>query len=678
MECRITRSLSLKVALLVTGISLLVFTGLFFANAYEQKSHSQQQLQSFSVRLMALMHMAVNEPMSLGDNEGTVEQFQKIANNFENIQVHLTNARGNITYSTDPSLVRKDLQTALNDNGRLGPLLQESLQTPIKMGEDITIDDRPFYAQVSSVSNNPTCYHCHGKNHPILGSMVLLQDLTEEQSALLHSQYTNAAISVAGLLLLLALLLSFMRFSVIKRIKLLAQSSDAISRGDLSMDFRIKGNDELGSLGQNLREMVGDLRDKMKEVEQSSKIASEEAKRAHLAMEEADTARLVAKQLAEYQKHEVDKLAGALQRLAKGDLTASYAAERTTRELDEARDSFLAIEKAMAATIASLRSMIDNMKSQADFLADASKELSHVSSSLEKSSEDLSMRAGTVALASEEISTNINTMAASTEEISVNITTVSSTAEEMSATMENVANSVQELRKSISHIASFAQDGATVAAQANSMAKSATSTMNQLGDAAHEIGKVTEVIKRIAEQTNLLALNATIEAASAGDSGKGFAVVAHEIKELANQSAKAAEDIAGKISGVQQNAQAAVTVMDDISTIITRLNEQVLDIKTDVEKQDSAANEISISVTETSKGAVDIANSISDLANGANDMSRNAGDISKGANDMASNIHGVSKSAEIGNNNSKQVNSLAGELTRVAEQLRMVVGKFST
>ena len=39
------------------------------------------------------------------------------------------------------------------------------------------------------------------------------------------------------------------------------------------------------------------------------------------------------------------------------------------------------------------------------------------------------------------------------------------------------------------------------------------------------------------------------------------AVVAHEIKELANQSAKAAEDIAEKIHGVQGSTEEAVKVI---------------------------------------------------------------------------------------------------------------------
>lgn len=61
--------------------------------------------------------------------------------------------------------------------------------------------------------------------------------------------------------------------------------------------------------------------------------------------------------------------------------------------------------------------------------------------------------------------------------------------------------------------------------------------MEDFGQAAQEIGQVTETITEISSQANLLSLNATIEAAGAGEAGKGSAVVAHEIKERARQAA---------------------------------------------------------------------------------------------------------------------------------------------
>ncbi|MDH4183678.1 MAG: methyl-accepting chemotaxis protein [Nitrospinota bacterium] len=200
--------------------------------------------------------------------------------------------------------------------------------------------------------------------------------------------------------------------------------------------------------------------------------------------------------------------------------------------------------------------------------------------------------------------------------------------------------------------------------------------MNTLGVAAKAIGEVTEVIKRIAEQTNLLALNATIEAASAGEAGKGFAVVANEIKELANQSASAAEDIASRIGGVQDNTSQAVKVIADVAAIIGTINQAVEVISHSVEQQTKAASEIANNVAQAATGANSIASSISEVAKGANDVSRNTGEAARGANDVASNIQGVSKSATDTSASAQQVSASSHDLAKIAGELESMVARF--
>ena len=121
---------------------------------------------------------------------------------------------------------------------------------------------------------------------------------------------------------------------------------------------------------------------------------------------------------------------------------------------------------------------------------------------------------------------------------------------------------------SIGEISSNATQAATVSNEAVEIAKKTNDTITALGESSQEIGEVVKVITSIAEQTNLLALNATIEAARTGEAGKGFAVVANEVKELANQTAKATEEISGKVQTIQDNTGNAVQAIEEISNVI--------------------------------------------------------------------------------------------------------------
>jgi len=149
----------------------------------------------------------------------------------------------------------------------------------------------------------------------------------------------------------------------------------------------------------------------------------------------------------------------------------------------------------------------------------------------------------------------------------------------MSANMSTIANAIEKMGSSINQISNNTADVYKIASDATSKATNAANVMSKLGVTAQEIGQVTDVIKKIADKTNLLALNATIEAASAGEAGKGFTVVANEIKELATQSASSADDIAHRIESIQKETSDAVEVMSNVSSIILKINQSVVNSK---------------------------------------------------------------------------------------------------
>jgi methyl-accepting chemotaxis protein len=326
--------------------------------------------------------------------------------------------------------------------------------------------------------------------------------------------------------------------------------------------------------------------------------------------------------------------------------------------------------------VENLQAMIVKMADNSRNLASASEEMSSVSSQLAGGAEEMSTQANSVAGATEQMSANIGAMAAAVEQMSVNVGGVSTGAEQMSSNMNMVSSAIEEMSSSIREISRSAKEAATVAVKAHGMSQTASNTMNALGAAANEIGKVTEVIKRIAEQTNLLALNATIEAASAGAAGKGFAVVANEIKELANQSATAAQDIAGRISGVQENTGQAVKVIAEVAVVIGDINKSVESINYSVEQQTKAAANISSNVGQAAKGANSIASSIAEVAKGANSVSQNVGEAAKGANNVSSNILGVSKAVNDQSAGAQQVSASSRQLAQIAGELDGLIRRF--
>jgi methyl-accepting chemotaxis protein len=253
-----------------------------------------------------------------------------------------------------------------------------------------------------------------------------------------------------------------------------------------------------------------------------------------------------------------------------------------------------------------------------------------------------------------------------------------------------VADSIARITSSLKGVASDAKQGSHLTQQAREMAGKATAAMQQLGQAATEINKVTEVIKSIALQTNLLALNATIEATSAGEAGKGFAVVAGEIKELANQSGQSAEEIARRIETVQNSTRDAMKIIEGVAMCIGEVDESAgrissavdaqteiaAKIATDVSEAKQGVASIARSIAEVSKGATDVSGNTAEAAKAATDVSRNASEAATASGSISSNIHGVSEATRLNTASSVKVSEAAGRLREIAQELQKSVARF--
>ncbi|SHN34205.1 methyl-accepting chemotaxis protein [Cryptosporangium aurantiacum] len=239
--------------------------------------------------------------------------------------------------------------------------------------------------------------------------------------------------------------------------------------------------------------------------------------------------------------------------------------------------------------------------------------------------------AAAIATSAERLSTSSSDLVSSGEQISVSASGAASAAgsvafraEEVSSHVQAVSAGSEQMGASIQEIAQNAARAADVASSAVRGAAGARDTVERLGSSSAQVGEVVRVITSIAEQTNLLALNATIEAARAGDLGKGFAVVAGEVKDLAQETARATDDIAQRVSAIQADTEGAVAAIAEIAEVIGQINEFQTTIAAAVEEQSATVTEMNRSVSEAATGTASIADTIRGVADTAGEISGQA------------------------------------------------------
>jgi methyl-accepting chemotaxis protein len=206
-------------------------------------------------------------------------------------------------------------------------------------------------------------------------------------------------------------------------------------------------------------------------------------------------------------------------------------------------------------------------------------------------------------------------------------------ASESARAMEEMAVGISRMAESSSTVAAASLDAredakrghATIADSIQQMnriehsVETSTQIIDRVGQRSQEIHHIVDVITGIASQTNLLALNASIEAARAGENGRGFAVVATEVRKLAEQAIQSTSQINDIIKGIQEDALASVTSMQEVKDevkhgvqliiqsgdmfggilqAIANISEQVQDLSSATEEMSAGSQEVSASIAE--------------------------------------------------------------------------------
>lgn len=332
----------------------------------------------------------------------------------------------------------------------------------------------------------------------------------------------------------------------------------------------------------------------------------------------------------------VRRMAGLADQVAAGNFTATI--------VYPARDEIGHLADSLNSMVAGSREVLSEIALATNSLSGASTELGTISHQLSDNSSETTRRAQAVHESAGSVSGNMHSVSAAMEQTTVNVGSVAASAAELAATIEGVAQSAGLAKRTTS--------------DAVIKAGETSRHMEQLSQAAKEIGSVTSVISAISSQTNLLALNATIEAARAGSAGRGFAVVAGEIKELSQQTSAATENIRRMVLAIQNVTDVTAKEIAEIIHVIEEMNDIVISISEAMEEQTVMTRDISENVRQAAQGISEINTNVASgtvmtreisaeiegVLNASTDMQKESGvvrDRAQGLAELSSRLHGL-------------------------------------
>ncbi|WP_374290304.1 methyl-accepting chemotaxis protein [Desulfovibrio desulfuricans] len=673
----LSRSLNFKITLSIVAITFLVISCIMALEYVGVKQMMTDEIRSGARMETGLIYMGIEKPMIVGDNKGTADEFTKIKKKFGHITAYMTSYTGNITYSTDENVARKDF-AAVEADKELADLHARGLKQPLEESVFLNQNGKKILGSVFSIANQPRCHHCHGDSEPILGQLVMKLDVTAAWDAMESHLLKTALMGAAGLVALIVFTVMAIRHFLIHRISRLVTNAGQVAEGNLAVAFDQEGNDELATLSADIGKMVSQLKDKLGFSEgvlngiatpclilgADKKILWLNQQLCDLLEKSAPPQSFLGQTSGSFvwndHARETTSVRAVVNKEKIFEEKEVPTAKGNRRYVTITATPFFDMDNTLMGSvtfwndITEIKAKQRQIEKNGAMVARVAENAGEIATHLAKISDHLLTSVGQTSEGTASQQTRIRETAAAVEAMNASILDVARNAADatgMAAQARERAQSGQQItEQSIQAIADVRKHSTTMG-----------TGLHDLGRKAQDVGKILGIISDIADQTNLLALNAAIEAARAGEAGRGFAVVADEVRKLAEKTMQATMEVSAAVKGIQDSAHSSIILMDETHasvqqgvTLVSQAGEALQEIVTQVmqtadmigviaasaDEQSAASEEINGNISNVNAIAMDISDAMSALGVTAREVAQLAADLRKTIASMSSNNGG--------------------------------------
>lgn len=267
-------------------------------------------------------------------------------------------------------------------------------------------------------------------------------------------------------------------------------------------------------------------------------------------------------------------------------------ADLTYRLVVKGKDELAEVATEFNAFSSRVTSMISQVKSVVQSLADATEQLNNVNTENTVSTQKQQENTNSITSAIINVNQQVDKVASSASEATESANEANQQADKGKQIVNNTVTSIKDLAAEI---------------------KQTSNVINELSKDSESISLILDVIGDIAEQTNLLALNAAIEAARAGEQGRGFAVVADEVRSLAARTQDSTREIKIMIEKLQKGSRKAVRMMDKGNEQVNNSVKQALEADNSLVNVNASVQSIRLKNDEIDQASKDQLSGVSQI-----------------------------------------------------------------